>query len=61
MARFGEGDPFTIEPAARTDGWTGALRVTGGGDGFVAGGEVFAEEQGDRTSIAFRLSLGFGF
>ena len=61
VARFDDGDPFTIEPTARTDGWTGALRVTGGSDGFVAGGEVFAEEQGDRTSIGFRLSLGFGF
>lgn len=61
VARFGDGDPFTIAPENRTNGWTGALRLTGGSGGFVAGGEVFAEEQGDHNSVAFRVSLGFGF
>lgn len=61
VAHFDGGNPFTIAPDRRTDGWTGALRVTGGTAGFVAGGEVFAEEQGDHMSVAFRVSVGFGF
>ncbi|HYD12915.1 MAG TPA: autotransporter outer membrane beta-barrel domain-containing protein [Allosphingosinicella sp.] len=61
VARFEGGDPFTLEPEARTDGWTGALRVIGGSDGTVLGAELSAEEQSGRASVAFRVSFGFGF
>ena len=61
IARFDDGDPFTLTPDARTNGWTGALRLIGGSEGMVLGGEVSAEEQQGRASVAFRVSFGFGF
>lgn len=61
IARFDDGDPFTLTPDARTNGWTGALRLIGGSEGTVLGGEVSAEEQQGRASVAFRVSFGFGF
>jgi Autotransporter beta-domain len=60
-AHFEGGDPFTLEPDQRTDGFTGALRLVGGSEGTVLGGELSAEEQGGRANIAFRVSFGFGF
>lgn len=60
-ARFAEGDPFTLLPEERGDGWTGSLRLIGGNSGTQVGAEVHAEEQGGRAALAFRVSLGFGF
>ena len=60
-AHFEGGDTFTLEPNARTDGWTGALRVMGGSGGTMLGAELSAEEQQGRASVAFRVSFGFGF
>ncbi len=59
-ARFDGGDPFTLVPEARTDGWVGRLRVAGGQGGFSVGGEASAEEQLGKTAVAFRVSLRVG-
>ncbi|WP_129792869.1 autotransporter domain-containing protein [Sphingosinicella sp. CPCC 101087] len=60
-ARFGDGDPFTLLPEDRTDGWTGSLRAVGGNGATQIGAEVHAEEQNGRASVALRLSVGIGF
>lgn len=59
-AHFANGDPFTLLPEARTDGWVGRLRLTGGQGGFSLGGEASAEEQFGRAAVAFRVSLRVG-
>jgi hypothetical protein len=59
-ARFADGDPFTLLPEDRTDGWVGRLRVVGGQGGFQLGGEASAEEQLGRAAVAFRVSLRIG-
>ncbi len=59
-ARFDGGDPFTLEPEDRTDGWVGRLRVVGGNGSFSVGGEASAEEQLGKAAVAFRVSLRLG-
>jgi len=59
-ARFGTGNPFTLLPEAREDGWLGRLRLLGGSPGFTLGGEASAEEQFGKAGVAFRVSLQIG-
>lgn len=59
-ARFGAGDPFTLDPEERSDGWVGRLRLIGGSPGFTVGGEASAEEQFGKAGVAFRISLQLG-
>lgn len=59
-ARFGTGDPFTLTPEERTDGWVGRIRLVGGSAGFTLGGEASAEEQQGRAAVALRVSLQIG-
>ncbi|MBX3560895.1 MAG: autotransporter domain-containing protein [Sphingomonas sp.] len=59
-AHFDGGDPFTLVPEDRTDGWVGRLRLTGGQGPFSLGGEASAEEQLGKAAIAFRVSLRMG-
>lgn len=59
-ARFAGGDPFTLVPEDRTDGWVGRLRVIGGNGTFSVGGEASAEEQLGKAAVAFRVSLRLG-
>ena len=61
VARFGDGDDFTLAPEERMSGWTGALRLVGGQGGTVIGAELLAEEQDGRAAIGGRISLGIGF
>jgi len=60
-AHFAGGNPFTLTPEERTDGWRGGLRLTGGGPSLTLAGEVNAEEQQDHLSIGGRLGLQFNF
>ncbi len=59
-ARFEGGDPFTLVPEARTDGWVGRLRLAGGQGAFSVAGEASAEEQLGKAAVAFRVSLRVG-
>ncbi|MFN3727161.1 MAG: autotransporter domain-containing protein [Allosphingosinicella sp.] len=61
VARFGDGDDFTLEPEERMSGWTGAVRLVGGQGGTVVGAELLAEEQDGRASIGGRISLRIAF
>ena len=60
-ARFGDGDPFSLTPEKRTSGFTGALRLTGGGSGIAVTGEVNGEEIQEKMSLGGRLGLQFTF
>ena len=61
VARFEGGQPFTLTPEQRTDGWRGGLRVAGGGTGLTIAGEVNAEEQQNHASIGARVGLQLAF
>lgn len=59
-AHFKNGQDFTLLPEARTDGWVGALRLSGGVRGFRLGGELSAEQQQGRAAVAARVSMKIG-
>ena len=61
IARFKDGENFTLTPEDRTSGWTGAARIVGGGEGFRIGGEVNAEEQRSQVILGARVSLTAAF
>lgn len=61
VARFEGGQPFTLTPEQRTDGWRGGVRLSGGGAGLTVGGEVNAEEQQNHVSLGGRLALQLNF
>jgi uncharacterized protein with beta-barrel porin domain len=61
VAKFKDGDSFTLLPDERDAGWTGAARLIGGGESFRVGGEASVEEQNGRAAMRFRATLSFGF
>ncbi|HKC02596.1 MAG TPA: autotransporter domain-containing protein [Sphingomicrobium sp.] len=61
VARFAGGQPFTLTPEERTDGWRGGIRLAGGGTGITIAGEVNAEQQQGHASLGGRLGLQFNF
>lgn len=61
VARFKNGNSFTLTPEERDSGWTGAARLVGGGEGFRIGGEVNAEERGSDVILGARVSLSASF
>lgn len=62
VARFEDGDAFTLSPDTRTDGWLGGLRLVGSAGNLLMAAEVSAEEQlQDDVSVGVRLSLRIGF
>ena len=58
-ARFEGGDAFTLRAQDRTNGWVGRLRAVGGSGGFRLVGEVSAEQQQGRASVAARAGVSF--
>jgi uncharacterized protein with beta-barrel porin domain len=60
-ARFTGGQSFTLVPDARTSGWIGRLRASGGTEGFRIGAEVGGEEQQGRAAVSLRATLQLGF
>lgn len=62
VAKFEDGDAFTLSPDTRTDGWLAGLRLVSGTGNLLFAGEVSAEEQlQDEVSLGVRLSLRIGF
>ncbi|HEY9091602.1 autotransporter outer membrane beta-barrel domain-containing protein [Parasphingorhabdus sp.] len=62
VARFEDGESFTLSPDTRTDGWIGGLRLIGGSGNLSVAGEINAEEQlQDKVALGLRLSLRMGF
>jgi hypothetical protein len=61
VARFKNGNSFTLTPEERDSGWTGAARLSGGGEGFRIGGEVNAEERGSDVILGARVSFSASF
>lgn len=62
VARFKDGDAFTLSADTRTDGWIGGLRMVGGSGKLSLAGEINAEEQlQDKIAVGVRLSLRVGF
>ncbi len=61
IAKFKDGESFTLTPEDRTSGWTGAARLVGGTEGFRIGGEVNAEEQRNQVILGARVSLTAAF
>ena len=61
VAKFKDGEKFTLTPEARTSGWTGAARLVGGAEGFRIGGEVNAQEHLDHVVLGARVSLSAAF
>lgn len=61
IAKFKDGQKFTLTPESRTSGWTGAARLVGGTEGFRIGGEVNAEQQHDAVVFGARVSLSAAF
>ncbi len=61
VARFKDGQKFTLTPEKRTSGWTGAARLIGGTEGFRIGGEINLEERQSNAVLGARVFLSAGF
>lgn len=60
-ARFTDGQPFTLEPQRRVDGWVGRGRMLGGSEGFQFGAEGSAEDQAGALNLGLRLGVQIGW
>jgi hypothetical protein len=60
-ARFTNGQPFTLEPQRRVDGWVGRGRMLGGSEGFQFGAEGSAEDQAGALNLGLRLGVQIGW
>lgn len=60
-ARFTNGQPFTLEPQRRADGWVSRGRMIGGSEGFQFGAEGSAEDQAGALNLGLRLGVQIGW
>jgi hypothetical protein len=60
IARFADGNDFTLRPEDRESGWVGRLRGVAGNSGFQIGGELGAEEHQGNWALSLRASLRVG-
>jgi hypothetical protein len=61
VARFADGEDFTLIAEERDSGWVGKVRLIGGNSDFRVGGELNVEERHENAAVAFRASLTAGF
>lgn len=61
VARYGEGQRFTLTPEARDGGWFARLRGLGGNGAYHLAGEVGLEERFGQIGYSLRTSLRFGW
>ncbi len=61
VARFADGEDFTLVAEERDSGWVGKVRLIGGNSDFRVGGELNVEERHENAAVAFRASLTAGF
>lgn len=60
VARFKDGEAFTLLPEERESGWIGRLRGVAGNSGFQIGGELGAEQFQGNWALSLRASLRVG-
>ncbi len=61
VAKFKDGQRFTLTPEDRTSGWTGAARLVGGIAGLRVGGEANLEERQSNVVVGARAFLAVVF
>ncbi|MBI1403888.1 MAG: autotransporter domain-containing protein [Porphyrobacter sp.] len=61
VARYGDGEQFTLTPDPRESGWFARLRALGGDGSYTIAGEVGLEEQFGQVGYSLRASLRFGW
>jgi hypothetical protein len=61
VARFGDGEEFTLVPDGRDSGWFARARALGGDGTYKIAGEVGLEEQFGQVGYSLRASLRFGW
>ena len=61
VARYGDGDEFTLTPEGRDSGWFARLRGLGGDGSYRIAGELGLEEQFGQVGYSLRASLRFGW
>lgn len=61
VARYGDGDEFTLTPESRDSGWFARARALGGDGSYKIAGEVGLEQQFGQIGYSLRASLRFGW
>lgn len=61
IARYGDGNSFTLTPEGRDSGWFARARALGGDGSYKISGEVGLEEQFGTVGYGLRASIRFGW